>query len=504
MKARIFVSIAFVIVFLCGLNISYGQKTNLLKEKNIPVNYASIAGFWESTPETSVQLNWGTLVPAIKIEKQLPDKWKAQGVFLWKEGFREYWPLSVFLYNEKNDSICFTDRDGSRYKGIVDEKKQKITGKIYSEGDPVEQLDFVRAKNRNIDRIFVPRFPGKDAGVCYQYQIPDAKMDGLQSQSIYSFINDSILFNNLMKQIIDQKFGRLESVLLVKNNKLLLEEYFFDYKPNELHNFFSCTKSIVSILVGAALSESEKMDVEQSVVTFFPDSVKGNTGKDKLKLKHVLTMTAGLEEVDKFNFESEDELIKQILRQPQETEPGKKFRYNSECPYLLGGIIYYLTGKQADDFAREKLFEPLGITHYNWTTNNKIADCHSHLHMQPRDMLKIGMLVLNKGRWKNQQIIPEKWIKESTKAQVAETEFFDYGYQWWHRSSQNKSWWETSDEIKKYDIAAALGYGGQFIFIVEDLDLVMVCTSSDYNESNGFWLKKVELISDHIIPLFED
>lgn len=497
-----------IIFFLRPEKVSAQEKQ--MPQIGIETTYVSIEGLWKSTPETALHFGSTTLNASIKIDRILPDMWDVRGAFLENDEFRDYWQLSEFQYNENNDTISFTDSDGSIYIGSVDRNKQKITGIMYS-GEPgnlvpEDQLDFIRATNVDPDRLFTPRHPEKDGSVQYNYFMPAAMNEEFLSESIFQHINDSTLLFNLIKNIITQKFGRLESFLIAKNNKLVLEEYFFNFDKTQIHNTFSCTKSVVSLLCGIALSEHGKLDVDQSVFTFFPNLSELKTKEnEKIKLKDVLTMTAGLHPLgEDYTIESQELLMRDILSQPQDTFPGSAFRYNIECPYLLGGIIFNLTGKQVEEYAREKLFEPLKINHYKWINENGVTDCQSNLFLMPRDMMKIGLMVLNNGKWQGKQIVPENWIRESTKYRVAESEFFNYGYQWWHRSAENNSWWEKSTTTEEHHMNIALGFGGQYIFIVSDLNLVMVITSSDYNEANGLAFEKIPMVIEHIIPLFEN
>jgi CubicO group peptidase (beta-lactamase class C family) len=119
-------------------------------------------------------------------------------------------------------------------------------------------------------------------------------------------------------------------------------------------------------------------------------------------------------------------------------------------------------------------------------------------------MAKIGLLVLNNGYWKDEQVVPEDWIDLSTKPHVAESEFYDYGYQWWCRSKKNKTWWENpvlggEDEN---DMIQARGYGGQYIMIIKELNMVIVITASDYNEENGMAQCKVPMVIEELVPFF--
>lgn len=119
-------------------------------------------------------------------------------------------------------------------------------------------------------------------------------------------------------------------------------------------------------------------------------------------------------------------------------------------------------------------------------------------------MAKIGQLVLNKGSWGDQQLVPKEWIRESTRVQVQESEFFDYGYHWWQRSASNKAWWEVHERgsNEEHEIIIALGFGGQYIMIIRDLNMVVVTTASDY--ANGHMARsKIPMVIEKLIPLFE-
>jgi CubicO group peptidase (beta-lactamase class C family) len=368
------------------------------------------------------------------------------------------------------------------------------------------KLDFIRDPDVDIARFFIAYPAGPDGAIAYSYHPPEICNDQLQTGSIFNYLKDSTTFYNLIERIIRQEFGRLESLIIIKDQKLVLEEYFFGYDRTQMHNIHSCTKSVVSLLLGISLERHNKLDVDQPVFNFFPqyDSLK-TPEKEKITLEHVLTMTSGLPEDDDFEKHDPGDLVIQMLIQSLESTPGEKFNYNNNGTNLLGSIIYTLEKKQADEFALEVLFKKLGISDFYWEKENGVLSCHSDLHMLPRDMAKIGLLALNNGSWNGEQIVPEQWIDVSTKAQVAESEFFDYGYQWWYRSKRNKPWWENPVHggTNEHDMFTALGYGGQFIMIVRDLNMVIVTTSSDYNEDNGRWLANVPMVIENVVPLFD-
>jgi len=469
-------------------------------------HYVSIDGLWRVTPETALKYPHGTLETIIQIRGDAQGKLTAQGCFLWEKRFYDYWPIeSVQLIDSTNQLVISYNEEGT-YKGIVDHQKEIIQG-IACWGDlsDTNRLDFIREEDLDVNKLFVPYPSSPNGSIAYAYQQPEDCKDQMQTASLFDFVKDSTAFYHLIERVITQKFGRLESLLILKDQKLLLEEYFYGYDRKQLHPIHSCTKSITSLLLGIALDRHNRKNVDQPLLDFFPqyDSLK-TPEKEKITLKHVLTMTAGIQEDDDFEAHDPADLAKQILSLPLESAPGERYQYNNNCTNLLGSIIYVLEKEQADEFAKEVLFSKLGISEFSWEKEDGAIRCHSELHMKPRDMAKIGLLVLQNGSWRDEQIVPEEWIGESTKPYVAESEFFDYGYQWWYRSKQNRSWWEipVHGSNTEHDMFLALGYGGQYIMVIRDLNMVIVTTSSDYNEDNGLAHQKVPMVIEEVVPLF--
>jgi hypothetical protein len=476
-------------------------------------HYVSIDGLWRCTPETALKFPNGTLEPVIKINGDAFGNLKVRGCFLWEKEFYDYWEIKSVKFTDSTSQMEMVDKEGNIIKGVVDQDKKMIHGVAYSydwgySKNPVyeNKLDFIRDEKTNENRLFFPYPVSVNGSIEYVYQQPEQIDNYLQTASIFQFITDSTAFYNLIERIIKQKFGRLESLLILKDQKLVLEEYFYGYDRTQLHDIHSCTKSITSLLLGITLERHKRLNVDQPVFNFFPqyDLLK-TPEKRKITLKHILTMTAGFQEEEDFEGSKPDDLIKNILSLPLESDPGEKFKYSNECTDLLGGIIYSLEGKQADEFAKDVLFNKLDISEFYWERENGVTHCYNALHMLPRDMAKIGLLVLNNGYWNGEQIIPKEWVAMSTKPYVAESEFFDYGYQWWYRSKQNKPWWNNPVQGGKteHDMFLALGFGGQYIMIIRDLKLVIVTTSSDHNESNGMVHAKVPMVIEEIVPLFD-
>ena len=224
-----------------------------------------------------------------------------------------------------------------------------------------------------------------------------------------------------------------------------------------------------------------------------------------ITLKHVMTMTSGFKEEENADGNKYRDQLQYFLSRPMASHPGEQFRYSNDDTDLLGYIIHSLEGQYVDEYAEENLFGPMGITEYYWETENGIPHCHSDLYLLPRDMAKIGLLVLDDGKWKDQQLVPKTWVDESTQPHVAESIYYDYGYQWWHRSKENVAWWKEGKARipAEHDKIIALGYGGQYIVIIRDLNMVVVTTASDYADGSRA-RSKIPMVIDEIVPLFED
>lgn len=464
----------------------------------------SIEGLWISTEETSAKFLHGTQKTVLRISKDHDGKYIARGVFLWNGSYQSEWNLVDLEYDNITDSIIINDKDGDSYKGIVDCKNMKITGAVYLRNNNQDTLDFIPAENDLEAELFYPRKPDKNGKIIYTYEVPEQLDDGLETASIYSSDIDSASIIALVNDIINQEYGRMESLLVLKDNKLIVEEYFYSYDRGRLHHIHSCTKSITSLLLGIALEQHKDIQVDQPLFSFFPEYASLETKeKQQITLDHALTMTAGFQwnEFPKEMYETDD-WFQYILSRPMNSIPGDEFHYNSGCTILLGGVISFLVGKNADLYAEEVLFGPLGISKYIWDKHpNGTPQCGGGLQILPRDMAKIGLLLLNDGRWNNKQIVSKEWILQSTKPRVPESEFLDYGYQWWHRSKNNKKWWEEPQTVsdEEHDMSLALGWGGQYIIVAKDLNLVVITTASDYKNDKAN--SKIPMVIEEIIPM---
>jgi len=365
-------------------------------------------------------------------------------------------------------------------EGAVDFNKQIIEGKLLYTDGTSRPLTLKCIKPEKTSKQIV--FTGSDSPA-YIYKPPEKTVGGWDISTLRKENLDVSLIETAVNKIIKERCGMLNSFLIIKNGKLVCEEYFNRFSREIPHRTASVTKSITSLLIGIAIDKGFIKDVNTTAFEFFPEYKELRTDAwDKISVKHFLIMSAGLkwDKNNLNNFHKNDNPIKTILLQEPVYEPGKHFEYISGNMTLLAGIIKQATGMHADAFADKYLFKPLGIKKYDWDINRKngYPDCGGSLMLRPRDMAKIGLLVLNKGKWENKQIVSEAWIEESTKVYIESEE---YGYLWWLA-------WHS---IEGHDVRVifANGWGSQFIFIFPDLDMVMVTTGN--NEDNG----------KHIVPM---
>ncbi|MFH0758930.1 MAG: serine hydrolase [Bacteroidota bacterium] len=491
--SKVFSAVALIVTFFNGCI-----------DSNTPTE---IEGLWISTEKSSYLFAPGAEELALQIRRDSSQILTARGFFLNNDELKSECEFTHVQYDGLAKKISMLDPDSDTLILGLDPEDEILEGAFHLQDKTKRPLDFVRADKDLEIRLFHPRIPDESGQIIYRYHIPEQIDDGLNTESIYSYSNDSSTISNLMKEVIDQKYGSLKSLLILKDNKLVVEEYFYGYMRDDLQQNRSCTKSVASLMLGIALDRHQDVSTGQSIFTFFPeyDSLKTG-GREKIKLEHILTMTSGFQwdDIPGEMFEADD-CFQFILSRPLETEPGEQFNYNSGCSILLGGVISFLETIETQVFAEDFLFKPLGITEYIWETHKDgTLQCGSGLSLRPRDMAKIGLLVLNDGMWQNKQLVSKEWIRESTKPRVHESEFFDYGFQWWHHSKNNLQWWKEPNTVspEEHDLITALGHGGQHIMIIRDLNLVVVTTASDF-ESGKIALGKFPMVIEEIIPVFE-
>jgi CubicO group peptidase (beta-lactamase class C family) len=304
---------------------------------------------------------------------------------------------------------------------------------------------------------------------------------------------DSAVLAQMLQSLHDKEL-EIDSVLVIRNGHLVLEAHPGAYPPDKMHPQYSITKSVISALVGIAIEQGYLSGVDQPVLDLLPErkpdevSPEGPS-KESITLEHLMTMTSGLDwEGGDAGMTASKDWVQFVLDRPMAEEPGTRFDYNSGNTHVLSAILQETTGMTAMEYARQLLFDPLGITKVGWTADrNGINIGGWGIQMLPRDMAKLGYLYLHDGVWEGQQLIPADWIEASTKKQVRVPDPLEpwdlyMGYGWW---------------IHEYGPYAAHGMAGQFILVVPELDMVVVFTSR-LPESQ--FVEPQLLLRDYIMP----
>jgi len=309
----------------------------------------------------------------------------------------------------------------------------------------------------------------------YEDYTPTQLQDGweLSTPEQEGFNRDAL--NHVYERFYSEDlYPTIHSLLVVRNGKLVAEAYCRDKKDRDrYHSIQSATKSMTSLLVGIAIDQGYIDSVNQTVYHFIPEYFDADLRKREMTIHHVLTMETGLDfDNDKHTaefFNSKGSSLEYVLHKNLIFLPGTDWYYGDGNPQLLSGIIQQTTGKSEEQFARENLFSPLGISNYLW---EKHADGLTFgaigLWLTPRDMAKIGRLMAQNGIWDGHQIVSEEWISVSTRSQTTHQ---NYGYYWYP--------WEELDAFY------ASGHGGQLIYVIPDRQLVVVITADSYSNSRA-------------------
>jgi CubicO group peptidase (beta-lactamase class C family) len=301
-----------------------------------------------------------------------------------------------------------------------------------------------------------------------------------------------------------QEADDVHGVVVARHGRLVFERYFagydepwgYDDKRYEFdatikHDMRSVSKSVVSLLAGIAIDRRLIDGVDAPALQFFPEMASvASDGWSGVRLRDLLTMSSGIAwdearawtdpKNDEPHLGSEADPMRYIFSKPIAAPPGTRWNYNGGGVDLLGTIIARQSGKSLDGFAREALFAPLGITDFEWQAyqNGKVSAA-AGLRLRPRDATKIGQLVLNKGAWNGVQIVPADWIEQSILPRFQANGYFGglffYGRFWWLG--------RTLSGTREVPWISAMGLGGQRIFIVPTLDLVVTTTAGLYTSA---------------------
>jgi CubicO group peptidase (beta-lactamase class C family) len=292
---------------------------------------------------------------------------------------------------------------------------------------------------------------------------------------------------------------RLHSLLVARHGELARERYFRGPGRNRPANIKSASKSIISALVGIAIAEGKLTGLDQPIAPFFPTYINAQADPRirRVNIGHLLSMQAGLEPTSFGNYGrwvASSNWIRFVLQRPFIDEPGGRMLYSTGNTHLLSAILTRATGMSTLAYAREKLARPLGIELSAWTRDPQgIYFGGNEMRLRSRDLLAFGELYRNGGRHNGKQIVPEDWIRASwTQRTTSPFNGHGYGLGWWMRS------------MRGYDVYFAWGYGGQYVFIVPDLELTVVTTSDPVSPREHDHNRALHrLLTEYVIPAAE-
>ena len=348
------------------------------------------------------------------------------------------------------------------------------------------------------ETMWYPRLKSKGF---YQYKISENLDDGIIVGNVNNTVLDTSLLREMIQKIINGTYPNVHSVLIIKDGKLVFEEYFYQYTKDSLLELRSATKSFLSALTGIAIDKGFIKSKNEKVLSFFPEYTLNNVSdaKKHITIENLLTQQTGLD-CDISNSKSEgnettmdysDDWVKFTLNLPMIDTPGGRGMYCSGNPITLGRIVEKTTKMPILQFAKKYLFEPLGFTNYKWDfkPDKSNAENYCQVYLTPREMSKFGLLYLNKGIWNGKQIISTDFVNQSFEKHSV-IQGTDYGYLWWLK-------YLDTDGVKYY-IKAAQGNGGQKIYVLKQQNMVIVITGGNYNSQSP----SDELMKKYILPAF--
>lgn len=255
------------------------------------------------------------------------------------------------------------------------------------------------------------------------------------------------------------------------------------FDADQLHDMRSVTRSVVGLLWGIAHDKGLVPPLDAPVMALYPELKRlARRGRQSIQIRHLLTMSSGLfwREINAGTMVNNEfrlywrKTAPYLFLRPMMAPPGMRFNYNAGCTALLADIITGRTGMTLPEFARTYLFEPLGITHWEWINDVRGRPLpFTGLRMRPADLVRIGRMVLQQGVWEERQIVSAAWVANSTRAHIDTGDGRQYGFHWWLGMVDNKG--------GKLPWFAAFGNGGQRLYVAPELDLIVVITAGAYN-----------------------
>ncbi len=332
--------------------------------------------------------------------------------------------------------------------------------------------------------VFVISFPLLAQTGSLPRSTPEA--EGVSSEGIIQFLDAAAKSEH-----------EFHSIMILRHGKVIAEGWWNPYRPDLVHTMYSVSKSFTATAIGFAVTE-KKITVEDKVISFFPEDVPAQVSPylAELRIKHLLTMTAGQAPDPTGPVVVSQQWVKTFLKTPILDQPGSKFLYNSAATYMLSAIVQKVTGQKVIDYLQPRLFAPLGIKGVDWETDAAGVNTGGWgLRLKTEDMAKFGQLFLQKGMWNGKQILPAKWVEEASTIKIEQDP----------KAPQTKK--DSSDWLQGYCYQMwrsrhhsyrGDGAFGQYILVWPDQDAVVIITA-ETPDMQG----ELNLIWDHLLPAFK-
>jgi CubicO group peptidase (beta-lactamase class C family) len=297
------------------------------------------------------------------------------------------------------------------------------------------------------------------------------------------------------------KMEGLYGLMVLQNERVLVQNYYHDKGETDLFFVQSVTKSIMALLIGIAIEKGLVKSVDEPIVNYFPE-IKNDPDprKSQVRIRDIMNQKSGLQDFEYprlGEWKRHENPTQLVLQAPMASNPGEINRYNTAATHLLSAILSRASGMSSADFADRYLFGPLGITRYRW---GKFKDGYCDgggmsLQMRTEDLLKIGQVLLANGRWKGRQLIAKSWLDEVLRPKVPGNAYHGYAFYY------NLCWY--SDEFRGHRIYSAMGYGGQYLLLIPDLKAVIAANHAHDTPNAGaqmsrFYPKVLELIVEKL------
>lgn len=340
----------------------------------------------------------------------------------------------------------------------------------------------------------------------YAYKKPKNISDGINTGNLMDEFKNPEPILNMVRETIKGEYPDVHSILIYKNSKLLLEEYFYGYDQNTMHQLRSAGKSLKGGILGIAIDKGFINSEKDKLIPYFnskyPEIANLDERKQQITIEDFLMYRHGMDcendnpkskGYETAMMESED-WVKHTLDLPMVAESGKFSSYCTGCSLTVNSLIEVATEQKIEDFAKKHLFDPLGISNYEWTFSPDPSSIttFNQLYITPRDLLKMAIMYKDGGQWNGQQIISKEWVDKTF-----DMEQGDYGYFWQHKY--------FVIDGKQYNSYLATGNGGQKINIWPELDMITIFTGGNYN-SYAIYGKSTppnEMIPKYILKALE-